>query len=182
MSKDRNQKTEQVSNDKTIYINRVSKVVKGGRRFNFTAMVVTGDAENNKVGVGFGKASQVPEAIRKATDKARASMMRAQIVEGTVPHLVTGKFGATKVLLRPASPGTGVIASSTVRSILDAAGYTNVLTKVIGSNNAHNVVKATLDALENLESPQQYAKRLGKSDDEVMANYNVGSHVWNTRG
>lgn len=182
MSKDRNQKTEQVSNDKTIYINRVSKVVKGGRRFNFTAMVVTGDAENNKVGVGFGKASQVPEAIRKATEKARASMMRAQIVEGTVPHLVTGKFGATKVLLRPASPGTGVIASSTVRSILDAAGYTNVLTKVIGSNNAHNVVKATLNALENLESPQQYAKRLGKSEDEVMANYNVGSHVWNTRG
>lgn len=182
MSKDRNQKTEQVSNDKTIYINRVSKVVKGGRRFNFTAMVVTGDAENSKVGVGFGKASQVPEAIRKATEKARASMMRAQVVEGTVPHLVTGKFGATKVLLRPASPGTGVIASSTVRSILDAAGYTNVLTKVIGSNNAHNVVKATLNALENLESPQQYAKRLGKSEDEVMANYNVGSHVWNTRG
>lgn len=182
MSKDRNQKTEQVSNDKTIYINRVSKVVKGGRRFNFTAMVVTGDSENNKVGVGFGKASQVPEAIRKATEKARASMMCAQIVEGTVPHLVTGKFGATKVLLRPASPGTGVIASSTVRSILDAAGYTNVLTKVIGSNNAHNVVKATLNALENLESPQQYAKRLGKSEDEVMANYNVGSHVWNTRG
>lgn len=182
MSKDRNQKTEQVSNDKTIYINRVSKVVKGGRRFNFTAMVVTGDGENNKVGVGFGKANQVPEAIRKATEKARASMMQAQIVEGTVPHLVTGKFGATKVLLRPASPGTGVIASSTVRSILDAAGYTNVLTKVIGSNNAHNVVKATLNALENLESPQQYAKRLGKSEEEVMANYNVGSHVWNTRG
>lgn len=182
MSKDKNQKNEQDSNDKTIYINRVSKVVKGGRRFNFTAMVVTGDTENNKVGVGFGKASQVPEAIRKATEKARASMMRAAIVEGTVPHLVTGKFGATKVLLRPASPGTGVIASSTVRSILDAAGYTNVLTKVIGSNNAHNVVKATLNALELLETPQQYAKRLGKNDDEVMANYNVGSHVWNTRG
>lgn len=181
MSKERKQSNDNVSNDKTIYINRVSKVVKGGRRFNFTAMVVTGDSDNNKVGVGFGKASQVPEAIRKATEKARASMISTPVVEGTVPHLVTGKFGATKVLLRPASPGTGVIASSTVRSILDAAGYTNVLTKVIGSNNAHNVVKATLNALENLESPEQYAVRLGKSVDEVMNNYTVGSHVWNAR-
>jgi small subunit ribosomal protein S5 len=176
-----NKRNNESSNDKTIYINRVSKVVKGGRRFNFTAMVVTGDAENNKVGVGFGKASQVPEAIRKASEKAHASLISVPVVEGTVPHIVTGKFGASKVLLRPASPGTGVIASSTVRSILDAAGYTNVLTKVIGSNNAHNVVKATLNALELLESPQSYAVRLGKSVDEVMENYTVGSHVWNTR-
>ena len=132
MSRDNKKNNESTSNDKTIYINRVSKVVKGGRRFNFTAMVVTGDAENNKVGVGFGKASQVPEAIRKKpSDKARTSMISTPVVEGTVPHIVTGKFGASKVLLRPASPGTGVIASSTVRSILDAAGYTNVLTKVI---------------------------------------------------
>ena len=181
MSRDNKRNNESTSNDKTIYINRVSKVVKGGRRFNFTAMVVTGDEENNKVGVGFGKASQVPEAIRKASDKARTSMISTPVVEGTVPHIVTGKFGASKVLLRPASPGTGVIASSTVRSILDAAGYKNVLTKVIGSNNAHNVVKATLNALSLLESPEAYAVRVGKSVDEVMENYTVGSHVWNSQ-
>ena len=117
----------------------------------------------------------------KATGKgAREYDNSTPVVEGTVPHIVTGKFGATKVLLRPASPGTGVIASSTVRSILDAAGYTNVLTKVIGSNNAHNVVKATLNALSLLESPEAYAVRVGKSVDEVMENYTVGSHVWNT--
>ena len=104
MSRDNKKNNESTSNDKTIYINRVSKVVKGGRRFNFTAMVVTGDAENNKVGVGFGKASQVPEAIRKVSDKARASMVSTPVVEGTVPHIVTGKFGASKVLLRLVSP------------------------------------------------------------------------------
>jgi len=163
--------------EKTIYINRVAKVVKGGRRFNFTSLVVAGDNQGN-VGVGFGKANQVPEAIRKASEKARASMIQCPLLEGTVPHIITGKYGATKVILRPASPGTGVIASSNVRSILDAAGYKNVLTKVIGSNNAHNVVKATLNALERLESPQQYATRIGKPLEEVMLNYTVGSHVW----
>lgn len=178
----KNQKTEELpSQEKTIYINRVAKVVKGGRRFNFTAMVVSGDAHNNKVGIGFGKASQVPEAIRKASDKSKVSMQYAPIVEGTVPHIVTGKYGATKVMLRPASPGTGIIASATVRSLLDAAGYHNVLTKVIGSNNTHNVVKATLNALEKLETPQAYALRVGKSIEDVMQNYTVGSHVWNAR-
>ena len=165
--------------EKTIYINRVAKVVKGGRRFNFTALVVAGNGEG-RVGVGFGKANQVPEAIRKATDRARKSMIDAPTVEGTVPHKVEGRFGATTVMLRPASPGTGVIASSTVRALLDAAGYNNVLTKVIGSNNAHNVVKATLNALHRLESPQQYAVRVGKPLEEVMQNYTVGSHVWGT--
>jgi small subunit ribosomal protein S5 len=164
-------------NEKTIYINRVAKVVKGGRRFNFTAMVVAGD-NNGKVGVGFGKANQVPEAIRKATERARSNMEPFPIVDGTVPHIVQGRFGASRVLLRSASPGTGVIASSTVRAILDACGYSNVLTKVIGSNNTHNVVRATLDALAKLESPEQYAVRVGKPVEEVMANYNVGSHVW----
>jgi small subunit ribosomal protein S5 len=166
-------------NEKTIYINRVAKVVKGGRRFNFTAMVVAGDGEG-KVGVGFGKANQVPEAIRKATERARKQMNPYPIIEGTVPHIVKGRFGASRVLLRPASPGTGVIASSTVRAILDAAGYSNVLTKVIGSNNPHNVVRATLAALNALESPEQYANRVGKSLEEVLANYNVGAHVWGT--
>jgi small subunit ribosomal protein S5 len=178
MSKNQKQNEEKTSQDKTIYINRVAKVVKGGRRFNFTAMVVTGDEAGN-VGIGFGKASQVPEAIRKASGKAHASKIKAPIIEGTVPHIVTGKFGATKVLLRPASPGTGVIASATVRAILAAAGYNNVLTKVIGSNNTHNVVKATLDAIQKLETPEGYAARLGKTVEEVRENYTVGSHVWN---
>jgi small subunit ribosomal protein S5 len=160
--------------EKTIYINRVAKVVKGGRRFNFTAMVVAGDG-NGGVGVGFGKANQVPEAIRKATERARTSMSPFPSIGGTVPHFVIGKYGASKVLLRPASPGTGVIASSTVRAILDAAGYSNILTKVIGSNNPHNIVKATLNALKDLESPEQYAVRTGKSLDDVMANYEVSS-------
>ena len=179
MSNNRHSKKEEQSNrlEKTIYINRVAKVVKGGRRFNFTALVVAGTGEGS-VGVGFGKANQVPESIRKATEKARTSMKPAPIIEGTVPHIVTGKYGACKVLLRPASPGTGVIASSTVRSILDAAGYSNVLTKVIGSNNTHNVVKATLNALSLLESPEQYAVRVGKPLEDVMQNYTVGSHVW----
>ena len=166
--------------EKTIYINRVAKVVKGGRRFNFTAMVVAGDQEG-KVGVGFGKANQVPDAIRKAQDKARASMIEAPIQEGTIPHDVIGKYGATKIIFRPAAPGTGVIASSRVRAILDAAGYNNVLTKVIGSNNPHNVVRATLNALTKLESPQQYATRVGKSIEDVMKHYTVGAHIWKSQ-
>jgi small subunit ribosomal protein S5 len=166
--------------EKTIYINRVSKVVKGGRRFNFSALVVAGDG-NGKVGVGFGKASQVPEAIRKATDRARKTMNEVPIVDGTVPHFVIGRYGAVQVLLRPASPGTGVIAAANVRAILDAAGYRNVLTKVIGSTNPHNVVRAVLNALERLESPEQYAVRVGKPVEEVLKNYNVGAAVWGTR-
>ena len=166
--------------EKTIYINRVAKVVKGGRRFNFTSIVVVGDGEG-RVGVGHGKANQVPEAIRKATERARKTMLEVPIVDGTVPHFVIGKFGASQVTLRPASPGTGVIASANVRAILDAAGYRNVLTKVIGSNNTHNVVKATLAALELLESPEQYAIRVGKSLDVVLANYTVGARHWVSR-
>ena len=166
--------------EKNIYINRVAKVVKGGRRFNFTSIMVVGDG-NGKVGVGHGKANQVPEAIRKATERARKTMIEVPIVDGTVPHFVVGKFASSQVTLRPASPGTGVIASTNVRAILDAAGYRNVLTKVIGSNNTHNVVKATLEALKLLESPEQYAFRVGKPLDEVLANYNVGAAHWNTR-
>ncbi len=165
--------------EKTIYINRVAKVVKGGRRFNFSAIVVAGNG-NGKVGVGLGKANQVPEAIRKATERARQTMLKVPIVDGTVPHLVVGRFGAVQVLLRPASPGTGVIAASNVRAILDAAGYRNVLTKVIGSNNPHNVVKATMAALKDLESPEQYAIRVNKPLDVVLENYNVGAKVWGT--
>lgn len=163
--------------EKTIFINRVAKVVKGGRRFNFAAIVVCGDGEG-RVGIGQGKANEVPEAIRKATERARKTMRAIPIVDGTVPHYVHGEFGAAEVVLRPASPGTGVIAGATVRAILDAAGYHNVLTKVLGSNNPYNVVKAVMNALERLESPEQYAARVGRPVDEVLANYNVGASVW----
>lgn len=163
--------------EKTIYINRVAKVVKGGRRFNFSAIVVVGDGQG-RVGVGTGKANEVPEAIRKATDRARRNMRDVPMVDGTVPHFVEGHFGAAHVVLRPASPGTGVIAGASVRAILDSAGYHNVLTKVVGSNNPHNVVRAVLDALSKLETPMQYATRVGRSVDSVLDNYNVGASVW----
>ncbi|NCG19748.1 MAG: hypothetical protein GWP91_12135, partial [Rhodobacterales bacterium] len=131
-----------------------------------------------RVGVGHGKASEVPEAIRKASERARRSMFAVPVVDGTVPHYIVGKFGAAKVVLRPASPGTGVIAGTVVRSLLDAAGYHNMLTKVLGTNNPHNVVRAVVDALQRLESPEQYAARVGKNVDDLMADYNVGAHVW----
>lgn len=165
--------------EKTIHINRVSKVVKGGRRFNFTAIVVAGDGQG-RVGVAHGKANEVPEAIRKATERARKTMIAVPIQDGTVPHFVTGEYGAAKVILRPASPGTGVIAGSIVRSLLDAAGYQNVLTKNLGSNNPHNVVRAVQDALRKLESPEQYAVRVGREVSDLMDDYNVGHRVWGT--
>lgn len=165
--------------DKTIYINRVAKVVKGGRRFNFAAIVVVGDGQG-QVGVGYGKAGQVPDAIRKANDRARKALVKVPIVDGTVPHYVTGEFGAARVILRPASPGTGVIAGATVRAMLDSAGYHNVLTKVLGSNNPHNVVRAVLDAFARLESPEQYAARVGKPVEALLDDYNVGNRVWGT--
>lgn len=165
--------------EKTIDINRVSKVVKGGRRFNFTALVVVGDG-NGRVGIGYGKAAEVPEAIRKAGERARRGMVDVPIMDSTVPHFVTGRFGASKIVLRPASPGTGVIAGAKVGAILDAAGYKNVLTKVIGSNNANNVSKAVMDALGLLESPEMYAARLGRKAEEFMSDYSVGAGVWGT--
>ncbi len=174
MNRGRRPEEESTLIEKPIYINRVAKVVKGGRRFSFSAIVVAGDG-HGRVGVGHGKAGEVPEAIRKATEKAKSSMFEVPIVNGTVPHFVIGEFGASKVILRPANPGTGVIAGATVRALLDASGYHDVLTKVVGSNNPHNVVRATMDALMRLESPEQYAIRLGKQLEDVMANYGVGS-------
>ncbi len=174
MNRGRRPEEETTLIEKPIYINRVAKVVKGGRRFSFSAIVVVGDG-HGRVGVGHGKAGEVPEAIRKATEKAKSSMFEVPIVSGTVPHFVIGEFGASKVILRPANPGTGVIAGATVRALLDASGFHDVLTKVVGSNNPHNVVRATMDALLRLESPEQYAIRLGKQLDDVMANYGVGS-------
>ena len=170
----RRRREEEESNliEKVIYINRVAKVVKGGRRFSFSAIVVVGDGAG-QVGVGFGKANEVPEAIRKGTEKAKRSMKAVPLVMGTIPHDVEGRFGSGHVVLRPASAGTGVIAGPAVRAIMEALGVHNVLTKSLRSTNPHNVVRATFDALEKLESAEQYATRLGKDIDSVYANYTV---------
>ncbi len=152
--------------ERVVLINRVSQVVQGGRRFSFTALVVVGDG-NGQVGIGYGKSKEVPAAIAKAVEEAKKSFFTVPRVQGTVPHPVQGETAAGVVLLRPASPGTGVIAGGPVRAVLECAGITDVLTKSLGSNNAINMVHATVAALKMLESPAQIAARRGRPLEDV---------------
>jgi len=160
------EKTESNIIDRVIHINRTAKVVKGGRRFSFSALVVVGDG-SGKVGYGLGKAREVPEAIRKGVEKAKKSMITVPIQGTTIPYDVIGKFGAGKVLLKPASQGTGVIAGGAARAILEVVGISDILSKCLGSNNPHNVVKATMRALEQLCSPEQILARRGLGDNSA---------------
>lgn len=152
--------------DRVVYINRVAKVVKGGRRFSFSALVVVGD-ENGGVGYALGKANEVPEAIRKANEKARKAMIQVPLDNGSIPHEAIGHFGAGEVLLRPAGPGTGVIAGGAVRAVMEVAGVHNILTKCLGTRNPHNVVHATFDALKQLSSPEMTANRRGREVAQI---------------
>lgn len=151
--------------DKVVYINRVAKVVKGGRRFSFTALVVVGDGEGT-VGVGKGKASEVPEAIRKAIEQAKKSLVKFPIKDGTIPHRVIGRFGSGTVVINPAVKGTGIIAGGAVRAILEVAGVQNVVSKSLRSHNPFNSVKATLNGLKSLKDPDTVIKIRGKAEEE----------------
>jgi len=152
--------------DKVVKINRVAKVVKGGRNFSFSALVVVGDGEGS-VGYGLGKATEVPEAIRKGMDKAKRDMVKISLLNGTVPFEVVGKAGAGRVLLKPASPGTGLIAGGGIRAILEVAGVTDILTKCIGTHNTQNIVRATMAGLQSLCTKEEVARRRGLQPEDI---------------
>ena len=153
--------------DRVVHISRVAKVVKGGRRFSFSALVVVGNGKGI-VGFGLGKANEVPEAIRKGIDQAKKNLIEVPLLQGTIPYEVLGRFGAARVLLKPASEGTGVIAGGAVRAVVESAGIVNILSKCLGSRNPHNVIKATLDGMRQLNTSENIASKRGKTVAEIL--------------